>query len=182
MEELLKKLGYTDEQIQKIIGGMKENKIYTTTEEKIEERYNKLKEQKVALDEQIKTANATIEDLKKNNTDNETLQSKIGEYESKVSDYEKQIQDMQFNYAVDGALKGANVRNTKAIKALLNMDNVKLDGENILGLTEQLETLKKSDAYLFETTVTGNDPTDGKSNPTPQDTTDLRSALAQRYQ
>ncbi|MBE6058232.1 phage scaffolding protein [Clostridium sp.] len=182
MEELLKKLGYTDEQIQKIIGGMKENKIYTTTEEKIEERYNKLKEQKVALDEQIKTANVTIEDLKKNNTDNETLQSKIGEYESKVSDYEKQIQDMQFNYAVDGALKGANVRNTKAIKALLNMDNVKLDGENILGLTEQLETLKKSDAYLFETTVTGNEPTDGNSNPTPQDTTDLRSALAQKYQ
>lgn len=182
MEELLKKLGYTDEQIQKIIGGMKENKIYTTTEEKIEERYNKLKEQKVALDEQIKVANSTIEDLKKNNTDNETLQSKISDYETKVNEYEKQIQDMQFNYAVDGALKGANVRNTKAIKALLNMDNVKIDGENILGLTEQLETLKESDSYLFETTVTGNDPTDGKSNPTPQDTTDLRSALAQKYQ
>lgn len=182
MEELLKKLGYTDEQIQKIIGGMKENKIYTTTEEKIEERYNKLKEQKVALDEQIKTANATIEDLKKNNTDNETLQSKIGEYESKVSDYEKQIQDMQFNYAIDGALKGAKVKNIKAVKALLNMENVKLDGESVLGLTEQLETLKESDSYLFDATISGNDPTDGKSNPTPQDTTDLRSALAQRYQ
>lgn len=182
MEELLKKLGYTDEQIQKIIGGMKENKIYTTTEEKIEERYNKLKEQKVALDQQIKTANATIEDLKKNNTDNETLQSKIGEYESKVSDYEKQIQDMQFNYAIDGALKGANVKNIKAVKALLNMENVKLDGENILGLTDQLETLKESDSYLFGTTIYGNEPEDGKSNPSPQEATDLRGALAQKYQ
>ncbi|EPY2290981.1 phage scaffolding protein [Clostridium sporogenes] len=182
MEELLKKLGYTDEQIQKIIGGMKENKIYTTTEEKIEERYNKLKEQKVALDEQIKTANATIEDLKKNNTDNQTLQSKIGEYESKVSGYEKQIQDMQFNYAIDGALKGANVKNIKAVKALLNMENVKLDGENILGLTDQLETLKESDSYLFWTTISGNEPEDGKSNPSPQEATDLRGALAQKYQ
>lgn len=182
LEEILKAQGLSDEQIQKILGGMKENKIYTTTEEKIEERYNKLKEQKSALDEQIKAANATIEDLKKNNTDNETLQTKVGEYETKVSEYEKQIQDMQFNYAVDGALKGANVRNTKAIKALLNMENVKLDGENILGLTEQLETLKKSDSYLFETTVTGNEPTDGKSDPTPQDVTDLRSALAEKYQ
>ncbi|MCS4446763.1 phage scaffolding protein, partial [Clostridium botulinum] len=81
-----------------------------------------------------------------------------------------------------GALKSANVRNTKAVKALLNMDNVKLDGENILGLTDQLETLKGSDSYLFETTVSGNEPEDGKSNPTPQDTTDLRSALAQKYQ
>ena len=182
MEELLKKLGYTDEQIQKIIGGMKENKIYTTTEEKIEERYNKLKEQKVALDEQIKTANATIEDRKKNNTDNQTLQSKIGEYESKVSGYEKQIQDMQFNYAIDGALKGANVKNIKAVKALLNMENVKLDGENILGLTDQLETLKESDSYLFWTTISGNEPEDGKSNPSPQEATDLRGALAQKYQ
>ena len=135
-----------------------------------------------ALDEQLKTANTTIDDLKKSNKDNEELQTKVTDYESKVSDYEKQIQDMQFNYAVDGALKGANVRNTKAIKALLNLENVKLDGENILGLTDQLEELKKSDSYLFETTVTGNDPKDGKSNPAPQDTTDLRSALAQKYQ
>ncbi|SHI90254.1 Phage minor structural protein GP20 [Clostridium amylolyticum] len=182
MEELLKKLGYTDEQIQKIIGGMKENKIFTTTEEKIEERYNKLKEQKAALDEQINTANATIEDLKKNNTDNNTLQTKVKEYEDKVSDYEKKISDMQFNYAVDGALKGANVKNIKAVKALLNMENVKLDGENIIGLSDQVEALKKSDTYLFETTVSGNEPRDGKNNPTPQEATDLRSALAQKYQ
>lgn len=182
MEELLKKLGFTDEQIQKITGGMKENKIYTTKEEKIEERYDKLKEQKAALDEQIKTANATIEDLKKNNKDNETLQTKVGEYESKVSEYEKQIQNMQFNYAVDGALKGANVKNIKAVKALLNMENIKLDGENILGLTDQLETLKESDSYLFGTTISGNEPEDGKSNPSPQEATDLRGALAQKYQ
>ena len=182
MEELLKKLGFTDEQIQKITGGTKENKIYTTKEEKIEERYDKLKEQKAALDEQIKTANATIEDLKKNNKDNETLQTKVGEYESKVSEYEKQIQNMQFNYAVDGALKGANVKNIKAVKALLNMENIKLDGENILGLTDQLETLKESDSYLFGTTISGNEPEDGKSNPSPQEATDLRGALAQKYQ
>ncbi|NFC87506.1 scaffolding protein [Clostridium botulinum] len=182
MEELLKKLGFTDEQIQKIIGGMKENKIYTTKEEKIEERYNKLKEQKVAVDEQIKTANATINDLKRNNTDNETLQTKVSEYETKVSDYEKKISDMQFNYAVDGALKGANVKNIKAVKALLNMENIKLDGENILGLTDQLETLKESDSYLFGTTISGNEPEDGKSNPSPQEATDLRGALAQKYQ
>ena len=89
------------------------------------------------LDEQFKNANTTIADLKKNNKDNETLQTRIGEYETKVKEYEKQIKDMQFNYALEGALKGANVRNTKAVKALLNLENVKLDGENLLGLKEQ---------------------------------------------
>lgn len=102
-----------------------------------------------ALDEQLKNANTTITDLKKDNKDNEGLQTKVGEYETKVKDYEKQIKDMQFNYALEGALKGANVRNTKAVKALLNLENVKLDGENLLGLNEQLDSLKESDSYLF---------------------------------
>lgn len=164
MEELLKKLGFSEEQISKVIGGMKENKIYTTTEEKLDERYSKLKEQKEALEEQVKNANDTIADLKKGNKDNEILQTKIGEYESKVTNYEKKISEMQFNHALEGALKGASVKNTKAVRALLNLENIKLDGENILGLSDQIDALKKSDAYLFETTIVGGTPKDGKSS------------------
>lgn len=122
-----------------------------------------------ALNDQLKTANSTITDLKKSNTDNETLQTKVGEYETKVKDYEKKIQDMQFNYALEGALKGANVRNIKAIKALLNLENVKLDGESIIGLKDQLEALKKSDSYLFaeeqQTKFSGIHPVDGSKPP-----------------
>lgn len=122
-----------------------------------------------ALNEQLKTANTTIGDLKKSNKDNEELQTKVTDYETKVKEYEKQIQDMQFNYALEGALKGANVRNTKAVKALLNLENVKLDGESIIGLNDQLEALKKSDSYLFledqKPKFSGVEPTDG-SKPT----------------
>ncbi|NFL75524.1 scaffolding protein [Clostridium sporogenes] len=121
------------------------------------------------LNEQLKTANTTIGDLKKNNTDNEELQTKVTDYETKVKDYEKKIQDMQFNYALEGALKGANVRNTKAVKALLNLEGVKLDGENVLGLSEQIEALKKSDSYLFaeeqKPQFSGVEPTDGSKIP-----------------
>ena len=182
MEELLKNLGFSDEQIQKVIGGMQESKIYTTTEEKIEERYNKLKNQKIELDNQIKTANSTIESYKNSNFYNEDLQNKIGEYEAKVNEYEKQIQDIKVNYALEETLKDANVRNAKVVKSLLNMENIKIDGENISGLKEQIEELKNSDSYLFENTVTGCDLIDGKSNPSSQETTSLRSALTQKYQ
>lgn len=82
-----------------------------------------------ALNKQLKTANTTILDLKKNNKDYETLQVKVEEYESKVKEYEKKIADMQFNYVLEKLLKGANVRNTKAVKALLSLKDVKLDGE-----------------------------------------------------
>ncbi|MBU3203120.1 phage scaffolding protein [Clostridium algidicarnis] len=121
------------------------------------------------LSEQLKTANTTITDLKKSNGDNETLQTKVKDYETKVKDYEKQIKDMQFNHSLDEALKGANVRNSKAIKALLNLENVKLDGESIIGLNDQLEALKKSDSYLFEERqnpkFSGVEPTDGSKSP-----------------
>lgn len=121
------------------------------------------------LNEQLKTANTTIGDLKKSNKDNETLQTKVGEYETKVKEYEKQIQDMQFNYALEGALKGANVRNTKAVKALLNLENVKLDGETLIGISEQIEELRKSDSYLFseeqKPKFSGVEPTDGSKTP-----------------
>jgi hypothetical protein len=119
-----------------------------------------------ALNEQLKTANTTIDDLKKSNKDNEALQAKVTDYETKVTDYEKQIQDMQFNHALEGALNGANVRNAKAVKALLNLENVKIEGETIIGLNEQLEALKKSDSYLFaegqeQPKFTGFTPVDG---------------------
>lgn len=121
------------------------------------------------LNEQLKTANTTITDLKKSNKDNEELQTKVTDYETKVKDYENKIKEMQFNYALEGALKGANVRNAKAVKALLNLENVKLDGENLLGLKEQLDSLKESDSYLFmeeqKPQFSGIKPTDG-SKPT----------------
>lgn len=122
------------------------------------------------LSEQLKTANTTINDLKKDNKDNEGLQTKVTDYEKKLEDYEKQIKDMQFNYALEGALTTANVRNIKAVKALLDLENVKIDGETIIGLKEQLESLKESDSYLFveeqKPQFSGIQPADG-TKPSP---------------
>ncbi|OSB16700.1 scaffolding protein [Clostridium sporogenes] len=123
------------------------------------------------LNDQLKTANATITDLKKSNKDNGELQTRVTDYESKVKDYEKKIQDMQFNYALEGALKSANVRNTKAVKALLNLEGIKLDGESLIGLNEQIEEIRKSDSYLFseeqaQPKFSGVNPVDSSANKT----------------
>lgn len=45
-KELLKAQGVSDDQIKAITKSMKENKIYTTSEENIDTRYAKLKEKK----------------------------------------------------------------------------------------------------------------------------------------
>lgn len=149
--DILKAQGLTDEQISKIQASMKENKVYETSLENADERYNKLKTQKDDLKSQLDTANTTIEDLKKNNKDNETLQNTIKEHEATIANLKKEAETKDFNYALDTALKESKCKNTKAIKALLDIEGIKLNEGKFEGLEEQLKTLKESDSYLFDT-------------------------------
>ena len=60
------------------------------------------------------------------------------------------------------ALRDAAAKNPKAVKALLDKEKLKLDGETLLGLEDQLKTLRESDAYLFgEDNLSGKKPGDG---------------------
>ena len=150
LSEILKQQGLTDEQISKILASMKENKVYETTLENAEERYAKAKAKKEEAEKQHKTANTTIEDLKKNNADNEKLQETIKAHETTIETLKKEAETKDFNYALDTALKDSKCKNTKAVKALLNMDIVKVNDGKVEGLEAQIKALKESDAYLFE--------------------------------
>lgn len=99
---------------------------------------------------QLETANATITDLKKNNVDNEKLQNKVTEYETEIAKLKDEAAKKDFNYRLEDALKGSKAKNLKALKALLDMEKVKLEGDKFTGLEEQLTALKESDAYLFD--------------------------------
>ncbi len=53
-----------------------------------------------------------------------------------------------------------------AVIALIDLEKVSVDGNNVIGLQEQLTALKASDAYLFEPSITGHEPFGGdKSSP-----------------
>lgn len=148
--DILKAQGLTDEQINKITASMKENKVYETSLENADERYSKMKGKKEDFEGQLKTANDTIADLKKNNTDNETLQKAIKDHEATIENLKKEAETKDFNYALDAALKDNKCKNAKALKALLNMEGIKLNEGKFEGLEEQLKTLKESDSYLFD--------------------------------
>ena len=163
-KELLKSQNLTDEQINNITAKMKEEKIYTTSLENADERYTKLKGQKADLDEQIKTANATIEDLKKNNKDNEALQKTIQDHETTIENLKKESAQKDFNYALDSALKDNKCKNAKALKALLDLDNIKFNEGKLEGLEGQLNALKESDGYLFDTSNPAPGNTGGAGN------------------
>lgn len=163
-KELLKAQSLTDEQINNITAKMKEEKIYTTSLENADERYTKLKSQKADLDEQIKTANTTITELKKNNKDNEALQKTIQDHETTIENLKKESAQKDFNYALDSALKDNKCKNAKALKALLDLDNIKFNEGKLEGLEGQLTALKESDGYLFDTSNPAPGNTGGTGN------------------
>lgn len=158
IQEILKNNGLNEDQITNILNSMKESKVYTTKHENIDERYNKLKTQKTELETQIKERDTQLADLSKNNKDNESLLNQIKDLQAlnkqTTTDYENKINQMQFDYALEGALNNAKCKNSKALRALLDIDNVKLNEGKLEGLEEQLNKLKESDSYLFDLETT----------------------------
>ena len=154
--DILKAQELTDEQISKIQASMKENKVYETSLENADERYNKLKTQKDDLKSQLDTANTTIEDLKKNNKDNETLQQTIRDHESTIENLKKESANKDFSYALKEALKEAGCIDYKALEVYLDKENLKLENGQITGLENQLNPLKESKKYLFEESTPNN--------------------------
>ena len=154
IQEILKNNGLNEDQITNILNSMKESKVYTTKHENIDERYNKLKTQKTELEAQIKERDTQLADLSKNNKDNENLLNQIKDLQAlnkqTTTDYENKINQMQFDYALEGALTNAKSKNNKALKALLDMNSIKYQEGKLEGLQEQIEALQKDASYLFD--------------------------------
>lgn len=103
LQEILKSQGLSEEQTQKIIGEMKQNKIFTASEENLDIRYGKLKTDFDNLTKQHGESTALIEQMKKDSAGNDTLQDKIKDYEGKIAALEQDLQKVR----VDAALKVA---------------------------------------------------------------------------
>lgn len=101
---------------------------------------------------ELDTANTTIKTLqdtvkKYNGVDVEALRQQLGALQTK---YDTDIAAVRRDSAIDLALSGRRAKNSKAARALLNLEAIKLDGDKLTGLDDQLETLQKENPWLFE--------------------------------
>lgn len=112
LAEILKSQGLTDDQIQTITGEMKQNKIFTASEENLDIRYSKLKGQHDTLTAQHGEATALIEQLKAGTKDSEALQGKVTEYEQKLEQLQKERDEAVLDAAMDRALMKAGAKPT----------------------------------------------------------------------
>ena len=158
MLEILKNCGVEEEKANEIVKAMNEAKVYTTNLENVDVRYNKLQEQKKQLEEASKTYQKQLEELTKNNADVEALNKLVEQLQLSNKELEenhsKEMHNLQFNFALEGALTNAKSKNNKALKALLNMDNIRYQEGKLEGLQEQIEALQKDASYLFDLETT----------------------------
>ena len=158
MKDLLVSQGLNEEQVTNILKAMNEAKIYTTSLENVDVRYNKLQEQKKQLEEASKGYEKQLKDLQKNNADVDALNKLVEQLQLSNKELEenhsKEMHNLQFNFALEGALNNAKSKNNKALKALLNMDNIKYQEGKLEGLQEQIEALQKDASYLFDLETT----------------------------
>jgi hypothetical protein len=105
------------------------------------------------LKQQLKDRDFQLEELGKKAKGNEVLEKQIKDLQKQnddaAKDYQAKLDKQAFDFALERALGSAQAKNPKAVKALLNIDSIKLDGEQLLGLEDQLKALKESDSYLF---------------------------------
>lgn len=168
--EFLKSLGIETEQIDKIM-------------EQHGATVNPLKQSKEALQSEVDNLKT---DISERDAQLEDLQGKVGSEEDlkatieslktankEKDDERKRLLDSQkLDYELRIALNSSGARNERAVKALLDLDTVKINEDGQLtGLKEQLDNLQESDGYLFTQSDEGNDnPSDKKKDYVPGST------------
>lgn len=159
--EILKAQGLTDDQISKITNSMKENKIYETSLENADAEYSKLKTGKGDLEGQLKTANTTIGDLKKDNKDNETLQQAIKDHEATIetlkNDSASKIKNLTLDNAINSKLSKVDDKYKKLLQGQFDREKISIkDDGSIEGLEEQFKTISETYTEWFEPTTPDN--------------------------
>lgn len=150
-EDLLK-LGLTEEQAEKVLSANTEQLKGFIPKARFDEVNNAKKQAEKDLSDRDKQ----LETLKNSTGDVETLKNTIKQLqdENKASkeQYEANISKIKLENAIDNALGNAKAKNSKAVRALLDMEKVKFENDNLSGLDEQLKALKEAEdsKFLFE--------------------------------
>lgn len=119
--------------------------------------FNTVNEEKKTLTGQVKTMTGQLEELKKVNP--EELQNKITELQTANTtaqqDYDAKLKKMRLDFALENRLIKEGAVNVKAVRALLDDSKISLDGENLVGVDDQMKTLKESEKWAFAPTTPG---------------------------
>lgn len=158
LQTILKNYLEDDEKVVKFLEEMKNNKIYTASQENMDVRYKKLQDDFNAKDLENQEATKLIETLKKESVGNEGLQNKIKDYEELIAELKEENENLKIENAVKVKLLEAKAK-PEDIKYLMfqmkenNEKELRLDDNGELkDFDSILESLKTSYPNNFEAT------------------------------
>ena len=135
-----------------------------------------------AKEAELAAANATIQTLQETvrGYDGKDPKKLEGDLEALQQKYTQDIAALQMDSALNLALLSAGAQDARAVKPFLQLEEIKLENGKLTGVESQLDSLKKEKAFLFQ----------GAQKPTytppaggaPNTVSDLKSALAEKYQ
>lgn len=124
--------------------------------------FNAVNETKKTLEGTVKERDKQLEELKK--VDPQALKDEVAKLQAanktQQTEYEASLKQIKIDTALELKLTSAGAVNTKAVRALLDTSKLGLDGENLVGLDDQLKALKETEKWAFSAT-----PPAGKQAP-----------------
>ncbi len=122
--------------------------------------YDELEKTTKQYRKDIKKRDDDLKDLGEKAKDSEELNKEIlrlqSENQKATELHEAELKQIRFDAALEKKLGDFKPKNLEILKKALEMEKISLDGENLLGLDEQITKLKESDSYLF-----GDEPPQG---------------------
>lgn len=112
------------------------------------------------VSKQLKEANDTIKDLKKNNAENEELQKKIKEHEDTIKTLQTNAANDRKEFDLKNKLKDLGVTDVDyLIYKHGGIDKFNYDKEgNVIGLEDTIKPYKESISHIFTPKIEGRDP------------------------
>ncbi len=114
--------------------------------------FAKIETERDSLKEQLKTAKDTLKNFE--GVDVQDMQNKISQLTSdlnqKDADYQAKIADMEFHSELDKAITASKARNAVAVKALLNLEELKASRNQTEDIKKALEKVRTENDFLFQ--------------------------------
>ena len=181
--ETLQGIGLNDEQIRSVMAE------YGKEINPLKQAQASAEQERDSLKAQLEDVNGQLSEAQKNSKKGSELQGQLKDLQQQFEDSkakaEEQLQATKKDYEIAAALSKAGAKNDKAVKALLDTEKVNFDDNGkLIGLSEQLEAVKKDNDFLFADANESNPkPTiTSKGNPNPDGGNGTKALADYSYQ
>jgi hypothetical protein len=164
LNEILNANGIAEDVVKAILAAMKENKIFTASEENLDIRYGKLKTDHEGTVKELETTKGALEDMRKSTKGQEELQKKLADYDKRMEEVQQELEDAKFDAEAKLGLMTAKAVDVDYMLFKLK-ENLKAEGKQVKvdengkipGWNDLLSGLQTQSPKMFEAVEEGGD-------------------------